>query len=133
MKVTTLSDVSFQLPGLVVEPVVFVMIAYWLAALRPTFFAFLITVISSTLVMNVSTACGCLFSAAFNSVPVAMAYLVPFDYILMITSGVFIKLSTMPEYLAWIPYLSWLRYGNEAMSIAQWEGVTNISKISKCS
>lgn len=105
------------------------MIAYWLAQLRSTFYAFVITAIASTLVMNVSTACGCLFSAAFNSVPLAMAYLVPFDYILMITSGVFIKLNTLPEILSWIPYLSWLMYGNEAMSIVQWEGVTNISKL----
>lgn len=118
-----------QLPGLIVEPLVFVMIAYWLAQLRPTLFAFFITALASTLVMNVSTACGCFFSAAFNSVPLAMAYLVPFDYILMITSGVFIKLNTIPEYLGWMPYLSWIMYGNEAMSIVQWEGITNISEI----
>lgn len=35
---------------------------------------------------------GTFFATAFNSVPLAMAYLVPFDYILMITSGHFIKL-----------------------------------------
>lgn len=105
------------------------MIAYWLAELRPTFFAFFITALASTLVMNVSTACGCFFSAAFSSVPLAMAYLVPFDYILMITSGVFIKLTTLPIYLGWMPYLSWLMYGNEAMSIVQWDGIQNISKL----
>lgn len=104
------------------------MIAYWLAALRTTLRAFLITLIASTLVMNVSCACGCFFSAAFNSVPMAMAYLVPFDYILMITSGAFIKINTLPAYLAFLPYFSWLLYGNEAMSIAQWDGIYNISK-----
>lgn len=108
------------------------MIAYWLAQLRPTIFAFTITAVASILVMNVSTACGCFFSAAFNSVPLAMAYLVPFDYILMITSGVFLKLSTLPEYLSWLPYFSWLMYGNEAMSIVQWEGVTNIGEFNYC-
>ncbi|KXJ69920.1 hypothetical protein RP20_CCG025406 [Aedes albopictus] len=118
-----------MLPGLIFEPLVFVIIAYWLAALRPTFGAFMVTVIASTLVMNVSTACGCFFSAAFNSLPLAMAYLVPFDYILMITSGVFIQLSSMPKAISWTPYISWMMYANEAMSIAQWEGVSNISKI----
>ncbi|XP_058444348.1 protein scarlet [Malaya genurostris] len=116
-----------MLPGLIAEPLIFVIIAYWLAALRPTLFAFMITVIASTLVMNVSTACGCFFSAAFNSLPLAMAYLVPFDYILMITSGVFIKLSSMPGAISWMPYISWMMYANEAMSIAQWQGVTNIT------
>lgn len=118
-----------MLPGLIFEPLVFVIIAYWLAALRPTFGAFMVTVIASTLVMNVSTACGCFFSAAFNSLPLAMAYLVPFDYILMITSGVFIQLSSMPKAISWTPYISWMMYANEAMSIAQWEGVSNISEL----
>lgn len=110
------------------EPLVFVSIAYWLAALRPTLHAFVITILASTLVMNVSCACGCFFSATFNSIPMAMAYLVPFDTILMITSGVFIKINTLPTYLAFLPYFSWLMYGNEAMSVAQWEGVQNISE-----
>lgn len=105
------------------------MIAYWLAQLRPTAFAFFITSLASTLIMNVSSACGCFFSAAFNSVPLAMAYLVPFDYILMVTSGVFIKLDTLPQYLAWTPFMNWMMYGNEVMSGVQWEGVTNISMV----
>jgi ATP-binding cassette, subfamily G (WHITE), eye pigment precursor transporter len=113
---------------LIFEPLIFIIIAYWLAALKPTLYAFVITLIASTLVMNVSCACGYFFSAAFDSVPMAISFLVPFDYILMITSGVFIKLDTLPPYLAFLPYFSWLMYGNEAMSIAQWEGVTNISE-----
>ncbi|XP_050067132.1 protein scarlet [Anopheles maculipalpis] len=121
------ANVVAMLPGLVLEPLVFVLIAYWLAELRPTFYAFLVTAAAATLVMNVSTACGCFFSAAFNSLPLAMAYLVPFDYILMITSGVFIHLNTMPAATRWLPYISWMMYANEAMSIAQWEGVTNLT------
>lgn len=35
---------------------------------------------------------GIFFSNAFGTVPIAMAYLVPFDYILMLTSGLFLKL-----------------------------------------
>lgn len=58
-----------------------------------------------------------------------MAYLVPFDYILMVTSGVFIKLDTLPQYLAWTPFMNWMMYGNEVMSGVQWEGVTNISMV----
>lgn len=118
----------FQLPGLILEPVIFIMIAYWIAELRPTVFAFSMTAISSVLIMNVSTACGSFFSAAFNSVPEAMSYLIPFDYLLMITSGVFLKLNTLPDYFAWLPYLNWIMYGNEVMNIVQWDGITNISK-----
>lgn len=35
---------------------------------------------------------GCFFSCVFGSMPIAIAYLVPFDYSLMMTSGLFVKL-----------------------------------------
>jgi len=57
---------------------------------------------------------------------VALACLVPFDYLLMITSGLFIKLDSMPDIIGWFRYLSWFMYSNEAMTILQWEDVTNI-------
>nr|CAD7199149.1 unnamed protein product [Timema douglasi] len=121
-------------PGLIVEPLVFVILTYWLAGLRDTLNAFLFTAFITVLTMNVSTACGrveshlgkttpsspnrdsnldlpvlssrthhdkrvsqlrhrgCFFSSAFESVALAMACLVPFDYVLMITSGMFINI-----------------------------------------
>ncbi|XP_052132931.1 LOW QUALITY PROTEIN: protein scarlet [Frankliniella occidentalis] len=122
-----MSKVLSMLPGLVVEPLIFAVLAYWLAGLRDDLYAFGMTAAIVILTMNVSTACGFFFSAAFESVPTAMAYLVPFDYVLMITSGVFVKLSTLPSYVSWTQYLSWLMYSNEAMSILQWQGVGNIT------
>ncbi|XP_035783615.1 protein scarlet-like [Anopheles albimanus] len=121
------ANVVAMLPGLILEPVAFVVVAYWLAGLRASLYAYAMTALVATLVMNVSTACGCFFSAAFNSMPLAMAYLVPFDYILMITSGVFIHLATLPVAIRWLPYLSWMMYANEAMSIVQWDGISNIT------
>lgn len=97
---------------------------------------------------------GCFFSIAFKSVDMAIAYLVPFDVALMITSGVFIRISwvsfnifprlnvwwwfsfyftkfdpfrSIPLVLSWLKYISWLKYANEAMTIVQWQGVSNIS------
>ncbi|CAH2086782.1 unnamed protein product [Euphydryas editha] len=122
-----LSRMLALLPGLVVEPTLFTLVVYWIAGLRGTLYAFGFTVFLSILVLNVAIACGSFFSCAFGSMPVAMAYLVPFDYSLMITSGLFIKLSTIPKYISWIKYLSWPMYSNEAMSILQWDGVQNIT------
>jgi len=36
---------------------------------------------------------------------------------------------TMPVFIAWMKYLSWFMYGNEAISIVQWQNVTNIGNI----
>lgn len=95
----------------------FATIVYWLAGLRDNAETFGLTLLVLLLTINVSTACGkticlhnkvnlkrdlsgsnentlsgCFFSTAFESVPLAMAYLIPFDYILMITMGPFLKL-----------------------------------------
>ncbi|XP_044734552.1 protein scarlet [Chrysoperla carnea] len=122
-----IANVIAMLPGLILEPVLFISIFLPLTGLRPSFYAILMTAIITILTMNVSAACGTFFSAAFESVPMAMAFLVPFDYVLMITSGVFIQLSTIPPYLQWAKYLSWIMYSNEALSIIQWNGITNIT------
>ncbi|XP_046816693.1 protein scarlet isoform X2 [Vespa crabro] len=71
------------IPGLILEPILFTTIVYWLSGLRATTDAVVSTMIVIIFTINVSTACGCFFSVAFDSVPLAMAYLVPFDYILM--------------------------------------------------
>ncbi|KAH8379001.1 hypothetical protein KR009_002552 [Drosophila setifemur] len=121
------ANILAMLPGMIIEPLLFVIICYWLAGLRATFYAFGVTAICVVLVMNVATACGCFFSTAFNSVPLAMAYLVPLDYIFMITSGIFIQVNSLPVAFWWTQFLSWMLYANEAMSIAQWSGVQNIT------
>ncbi|CAH2074506.1 unnamed protein product, partial [Iphiclides podalirius] len=114
-------------PGLVIEPTLFTLVVYYIAGLRATFFAFSFTVLLSIIVLNVAIACGSFFSCAFGSMPIAIAYLVPFDYSLMLTSGLFVKLRSIPKYISWIRYLSWVMYSNEAMSILQWDGVQNIT------
>ncbi|XP_071445742.1 protein scarlet isoform X2 [Hetaerina americana] len=122
-----LSKMIAMLPGLIVEPFLFVLICYWMIGLRPSVYAFLMTIFISVLTMNVSAACGCFFSTAFDSVAMAMTYLVPFDFVLMATAGLFIKISTIPNMIGWVKYLSWLMYSNEAMSIVQWDGIHNIT------
>nr|BBC77941.1 ABC transporter Scarlet [Thermobia domestica] len=122
-----LSKVFAMLPGLILEPFLFVVIAYWLVGLKEAAQAFFLTAVIVILTMNISTACGYFFSASFESVPIALSYLVPFDYVLMATSGLFVKLSTLPLTIGWMQYLSWLMYANEALSIVQWNGIHNIT------
>ncbi|XP_076242451.1 protein scarlet-like isoform X8 [Calliopsis andreniformis] len=118
---------KFQIPGLIAEALLFTTIIYWLSGLRESAEVFGSTLIVLLLTINVSTACGCFFSTAFDNVPLAMAYLVPFDYILMITMGPFLKLGSLPIYIRWVKYISWLLHSSEALTIVQWTGVHNIS------
>lgn len=123
-----ISNILGMLPGLLAEPLAFVCIFYFLVGFQFSFESFMLTCLITVLVINVATACGYFFSVTFNSVAFGMAYLVPFDYILMITSGVFIKLSTLPSYLQWMKFMSWFMYAAESMSIIQWEGIEDICR-----
>lgn len=40
------------------EPVLFVIVGYWLSGMRATIYAFVMTTLVAIMVMNVSTACG---------------------------------------------------------------------------
>uniref|UniRef100_A0AAG5CYI9 ABC transporter domain-containing protein n=2 Tax=Anopheles atroparvus TaxID=41427 RepID=A0AAG5CYI9_ANOAO len=120
------SHILSMTPFILLETCAFILIVYYVAHLRPTMLGLVVTVGASVLVMNVSIACGCFFSTLFPSIATAMAYLVPFDYILMITSGIFIKIWSMPLYLRWMPFISWMMFASEAISIAQWDGVKSI-------
>lgn len=35
---------------------------------------------------------------------------------------------SMPTYLQWMPFISWMMFASEAISIAQWDGVKSIGK-----
>ncbi|XP_018318843.1 protein scarlet isoform X2 [Agrilus planipennis] len=124
-----MSKLLAMLPGLIMDPILFVSVAYTIAGLRQDLHSFSLTLLVTIITMNVATACGLMFSNAFESVPSAFSVLVPFDYILMITSGIFIKLSTLPVILSWTKYISWLMYSMESLSIIQWNGVHNVVNI----
>lgn len=49
-----------QIPGLIFEPIIFTAIFYFLAGLKPTFYAFAMTASISVIVINISMACGIL-------------------------------------------------------------------------
>ena len=42
----------------------------------------------------------------------------------MLFGGFFLTSGTSPVYLDWIRYISWFYYGNEALTINQWRGIT---------
>ncbi|XP_075237816.1 uncharacterized protein LOC142334036 [Lycorma delicatula] len=122
-----LASLISMIPGLIIEPTIFVSIVYWISGLKTTTEAFLFSIFIIFLCINVSTSCGVFFSVAFDSMEMAMAYLVAFDYSLMISSGLFIKLATLPKYISWIQHISWMMYANEALNILQFDSVQNIT------
>ncbi|CAG7726011.1 unnamed protein product, partial [Allacma fusca] len=122
-----ISTMISLLPGFVFEPLVFATISYWMIGLRPTPEAFFTTLLVVLMTANTAAACGCFFSAAFENISIAVTCLIPFDYILMITGGLFINIGTLPSYISWTKFISWFMYANEALTVTQWNGVQNIT------
>ena len=45
---------------------------------------------------------------------------------LMLLGGLFVNAGTIPASMEWLKYFSWVMFGNDALLINQWEGVTDI-------
>lgn len=50
-------------------------------------------------------------------------------YQIKILMEIYYPNSTLPFVFSWTQYVSWMLYANEAMTVAQWKGVENISKM----
>ncbi len=63
---------------------------------------------------------SCLAGSAQTAIDLTNPLLIPLLYI----GGFFLRNGSVPVYLDWMRYLSWFMYGNEALSINQWVGVS---------
>lgn len=79
-----------------------------------------------SLVANVSTSFGYLISCASSSISMALSVGPPVIIPFLIFGGFFLNSGSVPSYFTWLSYLSWFRYGNEALTVNQWAGVTDI-------
>ncbi|VDP10884.1 unnamed protein product [Soboliphyme baturini] len=71
---------------------------------------------------------GSMMSAASPNFAVAASLAGPLLTLVQLTGGLYANVATLPVYLSWIQYLSWFRYGFEAVAVNQWHGIENISK-----
>ena len=78
------------------------------------------------LVANVATSFGYLISCASSSISMALSIGPPVIIPFLIFGGFFLNSASVPYYFEWLSYLSWFRYGNEALLINQWGDVTEI-------
>ncbi|KAJ0180331.1 hypothetical protein K1T71_003735 [Dendrolimus kikuchii] len=122
-----LSKTLAEAPVFATIPLVFTTIAYYMIGLNPDPTRFFIASGLAALITNVATSFGYLISCASSSVSMAASVGPPIIIPFMLFGGFFLNSGSVPPYLGWISYLSWFRYGNEALLINQWSGIESIA------
>lgn len=115
-----------EVPVFAAMPLIFTCVTYYLVGLNPNVWRFLVTNIVVVLVANVAVSFGYLISCVSSSISVALAIGPPLIIPFLLFGGFFLNNSSVPSYLKWLSYLSWFKYGNEALLVNQWADVGHI-------
>ena len=117
-----LSRTLTELPFFIIFPFSFAVVVYFMTGLAIDASRFFIYYLIVTLVGNAALSLGYLASAISPSITVALAIgpLLMFPFIIF--GGLFSQAGSLVPWLSWIEYISWFKYGFEALMVNEWVG-----------
>mmetsp|Transcript_21156 Transcript_21156/g.58827 ORF Transcript_21156/g.58827 Transcript_21156/m.58827 type:complete len:691 (+) Transcript_21156:212-2284(+) len=108
----------------ILMPMVYGIVTYWTAGLRPTVAAFLKCMLAFYLTLSCSQSMGFFLSLSCSTNTLAEAMIVapPITLFMYLLAGFYIPIRNMHVALLYVSYLSFARYGYTAMLINEYEG-----------
>mmetsp|Transcript_7961 Transcript_7961/g.16721 ORF Transcript_7961/g.16721 Transcript_7961/m.16721 type:complete len:650 (+) Transcript_7961:1231-3180(+) len=114
----TVSDMTNN----VLLPVLYTMIVYWMANLRPTVTAYCKFSLTYYLIFSTAQSMGLAISIAIPKFQLALVLAPPLTLFFMIMGGFYIPLDNMHPGIQWATWLSFCRYGYSALLINEYQG-----------
>lgn len=113
-----------EVPLYMIAPTLFSVITYFMVGFQmkaDKFFIFLFLMLLLTLVAQ---ALGLLVSSAFPTQEIALVLTPIINVLLMLFGGFYINVNNIPVYFIWVYYISFFRYGFEALASNELTGLT---------
>jgi len=110
-----------EIPLTIFPSVIFACILFWLVGLNKTTFGYFILILN--LLTLTTVALGMMASAIAPNVEAASAIGTPLIIIAILFGGFYITIDSLPIVANWIPYMSFLRWGFQALCINEFSGL----------
>ncbi|XP_022079982.1 protein white-like [Acanthaster planci] len=111
---------------IILLPLILVTVPYWMIGLYPAAVNFFTACLVICLSTGTAISFAYFLSSVSRTVSMALAIAPPFAFAFMLLGGLFINVGDIPVWLGWFSYLSWFRFGFEALLINEWSQIDDI-------
>jgi len=119
-----LSKTLVELPlQLFFFPTIFATIIYWMAGLQRCAYKFFIFLVVVELTTFTGESVGLAFSSIFDNFAMSSALAPILMIFFLLYSGFYVNNSSVPPEFIWVPYISFVRWGFEALVLNEFSGL----------